>query len=115
MLATAPVHTMVRHWLFSGTYAAQVKLQGSFCGGDWNHEIAREFLRTYGIDYVVVPEGSPIHRVLRGYPKAAVFPPLMLYHLPENHMPDRLPDPELPFDQPCRTSRLGFRTWPQIH
>jgi hypothetical protein len=93
MLATAPVHTIASHWLFSGTYEYQVKLRDSFYRGDWTDETARDFLRKYGINYVVVPEGSPVHRVLSTYPKAALFPPLTLYHLPENHMLDRLPDP----------------------
>jgi hypothetical protein len=93
MLTTAPVHTIASHWLYSGNYGQQSKLRDNFYSGDWTDETARDFLRQYGINYVVVPEGSPVHRVLSAYPKAAHFPPLTLYHLPENHMVDRLPDP----------------------
>jgi hypothetical protein len=93
MLATAPVHTIASHWLFSGTYGHQLMLRDSFYRGDWTDETARDFLRKYGINYVVATEGSPVHRVLSAYPKAALFPPFTLYHLPENHMQDHLPDP----------------------
>lgn len=93
MLATAPVHTIASHYLFSGTYDVQSGLRDSFYRGDWTDRASLDFLQTRGINYVVVPEGSPVHRFLGAYPKAAVFPPFTLYHLAGNHMPDRLPEP----------------------
>jgi hypothetical protein len=92
MVATAPVHVMASHWLFSGTYGKQVELRDAFYRGDWTDNEARDFLRRYGIDYVVVPDGSPVHRLLSGYAEVATFPPWTLYHLPDNRMPDDLPE-----------------------
>jgi hypothetical protein len=94
MLATAPVHTVASHWLFSATYQAQGNLRDRLYSGDWSDESAREFLSRYGIDYVVVPGGSPLHHLLNGYPTVAVFGTWTLYHLPQNHMVDALPDPD---------------------
>jgi hypothetical protein len=93
MLATAPVHTIASHWLFSVTYAEQAMLRDSFYKGVWTDETARGFLSKFGINYVVVPEGSPVNSILNSYPKAAIFPPLTLYFIPGNHMSDRLPEP----------------------
>ena len=94
MLATAPVHVVASHWLFSATFEAQRKLRDRLYSGDWSNESALEFLRRYGINYVVVPDGSKLHCLLDGYPKVAVFGSWTLYHLPENHMADALPDPD---------------------
>jgi hypothetical protein len=93
MLATAPVHTVASHWLFSGAFEAQGKLRDRLYSGAWTDEDAREFLGRYGINYVVVPDGSPLHRLLKGHAKVAVFAPWTLYSLPENHMAATLPDP----------------------
>jgi hypothetical protein len=93
MLTTAPVHSIASHWLFSGKYEEQARLRYSFYHGDWSDDAARDYLRKYGINYVVVPEGSLVHRVLNEYPKVALFPPWTLYYLPENHLPDSLPKP----------------------
>lgn len=93
MLATAPVHTVASHWLFSGAFEAQSKLRDRLYSGDWTDESAREFLGGYGINYVVVPDGSPLHRLLNGHVKVAVFAAWTLYRLPENHMATTLPDP----------------------
>jgi hypothetical protein len=68
-------------------------LRDSFYKGVWTDETARGFLRKFGINYVVVPEGSPVNSILNSYPKAAIFPPLTLYFIPGNHMSDRLPEP----------------------
>jgi hypothetical protein len=92
MIATAPVHAIASHWLFSATYSQQMELRDAFYRGDWTGDESLAFLREWGINYVVVPDGSPLHRLLASYPKAAVFPPWTLYHLPENHMPLRLPE-----------------------
>jgi hypothetical protein len=94
MLATAPVHTVASHWLFSATYQAQTNLRDRLYSGDWPDESAREFLRRYGVNYVVVADGSPLHRLLNGHRKAAVFASWTLYHLPENQMAGALPDPD---------------------
>jgi len=92
MLATAPVHTLASHWLYSATFEAQSNLRDRLYRGGWTPESAFEFLRRYGVDYVVVPRDNPLHALLRGHPRAAVFGTLTLYALPENHMVDTLPD-----------------------
>ncbi len=94
MLVTAPVHTVASHWLFSGTFEAQNKLRVSLYSGGWSDEGAREVLRRYGNNYIVVPDGSPLHRLLNGYPKTAVYSSWTLYHLPENYLADTIPDPD---------------------
>ncbi len=104
MLATAPVHTVASHWLFSGTFEAQQELRIRLYNGDWTPPQALEFLRRYGINYVVAPQGSRLQQLLGDHPRAAVFGPWTLYHLPENHMVDHLPDPEWsPFEPRSRT------------
>ena len=92
MVATAPVHTMASHWLFSGTFSHQRELRDAFYQGEETDEESREFLREWGINYVVAPEGSPMHRVLAGNPKAAVFGAWTLYRIPGNAMREETPE-----------------------
>ena len=108
MLATAPVHTVASHWLFSGNFEAQSKLRDRLYSGDWTDESAREFLGRYGVNYVVVPEGSALHRLLNGHPKVAVFGSWTLYRLAENQMATTLPDPDWsPF--PAKSAAVSIR------
>jgi hypothetical protein len=93
MLATAPVHSVASHWLFSGTYEAQSKKRDQLYAGALSDDGVRQFLSRYGINYVVVPNDSPLRRMMSGYPEVAPFPPWTLYHVPENQIRDTLPDP----------------------
>jgi hypothetical protein len=92
MIATAPVHSVASHWLFSGTYDAQSKLRDALYSGAWSDEEARQFFRRYGINYVVVPNDSPLRSLMTGYQEVAAFPPWTLYHIPENRIVETLPD-----------------------
>ena len=102
MLAGVPVPSVASHWLFSATYETQCRLRDKLYSGGWTEESARRFLDGYGITHVLVPEGSPLHHLLRNEVKVASFDSWALYHLAGNRLVKTLPDAEWdPFGRIC--------------
>ena len=111
MLAGVPVRSVASHWLFSATYETQCRLRDKLYSGGWTEESARRFLDGYGVTYVVIPEGSALHHLLRNEVKVASFDSWDLYHLAGNRLAKTLPDAEWdPFGSYLREEKDELRT-----
>lgn len=66
LLATAPVHALGSHRLFSITYRAQLRLAEAFYCGALTRDAAHRMLGAYGARWVVVPTGNPAQDYVRG-------------------------------------------------
>lgn len=84
--ATAPVHSLASHPLFSITYTDQVQFNDDFFGARLDRDTARELLAGYGVSYVVMPEDSPGRIYLQGAVQRAGFGSLAIFELPGNRM-----------------------------
>jgi hypothetical protein len=84
-LTTIPMHGFAAQDNFSITYEQQLKESRSFFAAKWSPDDSRNFLRRYGIRWVVVPANSEAQRYFSTRPPAASFGDLVLYQLPENH------------------------------
>lgn len=59
-VATAPMHSVASHWLFSLTYEDQLTFAQSFFAGQVPADVARRTLEAWGVRFLVIPEGQPL-------------------------------------------------------
>jgi hypothetical protein len=69
--ATVPMHSFASHWLFSLTWAEQVRLSDGFYSGAMESGAAGDLLAGFGVRYAVIPDGSPAASYFSGQTPAA--------------------------------------------
>ncbi len=77
--ATIPTHSFGAHWHWSTSYAEQRSLADAFYSGSMGCFEAEEFLRRFGIRYVVMPSESPVKRCLDNASLRAAFASMSIY------------------------------------